>query len=208
MGRDWVDWHGAYADPDSPLSRRLSAVRDQIRLALDTAPAGPIRAVSMCAGDGRDLLGVLADHPRAADVSARLVELDPTLAERARANAAALPSRIEVREGDAAFTDAYAGAVPAQIALFCGVFGNLTDTDVAATVAAAPEFVTPGGVVIWTRHRREPDLVPSILDWFTAAGFEPLSVSPKEAGFGVGAHRFIGPPRDLVTGRRLFTFQR
>ena len=208
MGRDWVDWHTAYADPASSLSQRLRTVQEQIRAALDAAPAGPIPVVSMCAGEGRDLLGVLADHPRAADVSARLVELDPTLADRARTAAAALPSRVEVVTADAAFTDAYAGAVPAQLALFCGVFGNISDVDIAATVAAAPEFVRPGGVVVWTRHREDPDLVPTILDWFAEADFEPLFVSPKDAGFGVGAHRFLGPGRPLVPGRRLFTFQR
>jgi hypothetical protein len=183
-------------------------VQEQIRAALDAAPAGPIPVVSMCAGEGRDLLGVLADHPRAADVDARLVELDPTLAERARQTAATLPATIEVATADAACTDAYAGAVPAQLALFCGVFGNISDADIAATVAAAPQFVRPGGVVVWTRHREDPDLVPQLVDWFGAAGFEPLFLSPKDAGFGVGAHRYIGPGRPLVTGRRLFTFQR
>jgi len=208
MGRDWIDWHTAYADPESSLSQRLRTVQEQIRAALDAAPAGPIPVVSMCAGEGRDLLGVLADHPRAADVAARLVELDPTLAERARQTAATLPATIEVATADAGFTDAYAGAVPAQLALFCGVFGNISDPDIAATVAAAREFVRPGGVVVWTRHREEPDLVPRILEWFAEAGFEPLFVSPKDAGFGVGAHRYIGPARPLGTGRRLFTFQR
>ncbi|GIF70744.1 SAM-dependent methyltransferase [Asanoa siamensis] len=208
MGRDWVDWHSGYADPDFRLSQRLRTVREQIRQALDTAPPGPIAVVSMCAGDGRDLLGVLADHPRAADVDARLVELDPILGERARAAAADLPARVEVVTGDASFTDAYAGAVPAHLALFCGVFGNISDVDIAATIAAAPEFVAPGGVVIWTRHREDPDLVPHILDWFAEARFEPLFVSPKDAGYGVGAHRYTGEGRPLTPGRRLFTFER
>ncbi|MEV4539939.1 class I SAM-dependent methyltransferase [Asanoa sp. NPDC049518] len=208
MARDWVDWHTGYADPDSTISRRLVAVREQIRLALDEAPPGRIGVVSMCAGEGRDLLGVLATHPRAADVDARLVELDPVLADRARATAAGLPSRVEVIQADAALTDTYTGAVPAQVVLFCGIFGNISDEDIATTVAAAPEFAAPGGVVIWTRHRREPDLVPQILDWFAAAGFEPLSVSPPDADYGVGAHRNTGPPRPLVPGRRLFNFQR
>ncbi|MDG4822560.1 SAM-dependent methyltransferase [Asanoa sp. WMMD1127] len=205
---DWVSWHSAYADPSSSLSRRLEAVREQIRLCLSAAPSGSLRAVSMCAGDGRDLLGVLASHPRAADVSARLVELDPTLAARARAAAASLPAEVSVVEGDAAFTSAYAGAVPADLALFCGVFGNISPTDIATTIAAVPEFVAPGGVVIWTRHREAPDLVPQILEWFADVGCESLYVSPKDAGFGVGAHRFVGTPRPLVAGRRLFTFER
>jgi hypothetical protein len=75
--RDWHEWHAAYDNPESGLARRLSWVQDQIRAVLDAAPAGPLRAISLCAGQGRDLIGVLADHPRANDVSARLVELDP-----------------------------------------------------------------------------------------------------------------------------------
>ncbi|MEV4618275.1 SAM-dependent methyltransferase [Asanoa sp. NPDC049573] len=205
---DWVRWHSAYADPASSLSQRLLAVQAQIRAALTAAPAGPIPVVSMCAGEGRDLLGVLADHPRAADVSARLVELDPVLCESARVAAEPLPSRVEVVTADAGWTDPYVGAVPARLALFCGVFGNISDVDVAATVAAAPSFVAPGGMVVWTRHRGAPDLVPQICEWFESAGFEQVFVSPRDARFGLGVHRFVGAARPLVAGHRLFAFQR
>jgi hypothetical protein len=41
--RDWYAWHALYDDPDSGLSRRLSWVRDRIRVALDEAPPGPVR---------------------------------------------------------------------------------------------------------------------------------------------------------------------
>jgi hypothetical protein len=41
---DWVGWHRAYEDADSPLYRRLQQVRAQIRAALDAAPPGPLRA--------------------------------------------------------------------------------------------------------------------------------------------------------------------
>src|ERR1700686_5164834 len=75
---EWVEWHAGYA-PGTPLARRLALVQDRIRTALDDRPRVPIRIISMCAGDGRDILGVLTDHPRQPDVSARLVELDPEL---------------------------------------------------------------------------------------------------------------------------------
>ena len=78
MSRDWREWHTAY-DGDTPLTQRLAIVQARIADALDAAPPGPIRVISMCAGQGRDLLGVLADHPRRADVRARLVELDGEL---------------------------------------------------------------------------------------------------------------------------------
>ena len=74
---DWIAWHKKYEDPASSLSRRLIAVRRRISEALDQFPAGRIRVASMCAGDGRDLFGILENHPRAKDVSGRLVEWNP-----------------------------------------------------------------------------------------------------------------------------------
>ena len=49
-GRDWHAWHNAYDDPGSSLARRLAVVRARIADTLDAAPPGPLRAVSMCAG--------------------------------------------------------------------------------------------------------------------------------------------------------------
>ena len=103
---EWVEWHKGYA-AGSPLSKRLEVVQRLIRGALDSAPSGPIRVISLCAGDGRDLLGVIPTHPRGADVRARLVELDPQLAERARSRAAELSQGIAVVTGDASLTNAY-----------------------------------------------------------------------------------------------------
>ena len=59
--RDYVQWHEAYDDPGSELSRRLRAVQGYLRARLD-ATSGPIRVLSVCSGDGRDILGVLADR--------------------------------------------------------------------------------------------------------------------------------------------------
>ena len=67
--RDWQAWHDSYDVPDSPLARRLEAVQACVREALGHAPPGPLRAVSMCAGQGRDLIGVLASHPRGREVT-------------------------------------------------------------------------------------------------------------------------------------------
>src|SRR5204862_3093205 len=86
--RDWVAWHEPYDQPGSSLARRLEVVQDRIAAALEQAPPGPIRVISMCAGQGRDLLGALADHARAIDVTARLVELDPRNVVVARQEAA------------------------------------------------------------------------------------------------------------------------
>ena len=172
---DWHAWHDDYDKPGTPLARRLAAVQDQIRVALDAAPPGPLHAVSLCAGQGRDLIGVLARHPHRDDVTARLVEIDPRNAAAAReaAEAAGLPG-VEVVTADAALTDQYAGMVPAYLVLACGMFGHLTDDDVRRMIGFCTQLCAHGGTVIWTRQRREPDLVPRIRDWFAEDGFEPV----------------------------------
>lgn len=204
MARDWHSWHREYDDPGSRLSRRLAAVQQFIRAALDRMPAGPIRALSVCAGEGRDLLGVLADHPRAADVTGRLVELDSALAGRAAAHA---PPGIEVVCGDASTTSAYAGAVPADLVLVCGVFGNVTDGDIQRTVGSLATLCAQRGVVIWTRHRNPPDRTADIRRWFAEAGFDELGfVGPDDLRFGVGSHRLTAGPLPYVPDVRLFSF--
>ena len=206
-GRDWVAWHDAYDDPRTPLAQRLVAVQARIAGALDEAPPGPLRAVSICAGQGRDLIGVLREHPRAPDVTARLVELDPHNAAIARQSAAdAGLTQVEVVTGDAARTDLYAGLVPARLVLACGVFGNITDEDVARTIRYCAGLCAAGGTVVWTRGRGEPDLIPQICEWFAAEGFELLGVSEPGTRWGVGAHRFAGTPRPLPAGEQMFTF--
>jgi hypothetical protein len=182
-------------------------VQERIGAALDGFPPGPVRVVSLCAGQGRDLLTVLAEHPRRDDVTARLVELDPRNADLAR-NAAqeAGLSSVQVVEGDAALTDHYAGFVPADLVLVCGVFGNVTDKDVEATVVACTQLCATAGTVVWTRHRRPPDLVPQICEWFNENGFELLSLSDPGEPFGLGAHRYAGHPQPLTPTTRIFTF--
>jgi hypothetical protein len=39
------------------------------------------------------------------------------------------------------------------------------------TVLGMPTLCSPGATVVWTRHRREPDLTPTIREWFVEAGF-------------------------------------
>lgn len=206
--RDWVEWHRQYDQPDSPLGRRLAIVQQWIREALDRARDGPVSVVSVCAGQGTDLIGALEDHPRRHDVVARLVELDERNVEVARvaARAAGLGG-VSVLRADAGVTDSYADAVPAALVLACGVFGNVSDHDIAATIQALPQLCDSDGVVIWTRHRRPPDLNPAIRGWFGAAGFEEVRFeAPADDHFGVGAHVFRGTPVPLETGVRLFTF--
>ncbi len=204
---DWHSWHEDYDRPDSALAHRLRAVQTLIKQALDDAPAGPLRIVSLCAGQGRDLLEVLAEHPRRDDVRARLVELDP----RNAAVAAETVNRhrltgVEVVTGDASLIDHYADLVPADIVVACGIFGNITDEDIERAIGFLPQLTKTGGTVLWTRGRTVPDRVPLILNWFDDRGFDLVRVSPPDVSYGVGAHRFTAHPEPLVPGEQIFTF--
>jgi hypothetical protein len=203
---DWHTWHEDYADPDSALGRRLVVVQAQVRAALDRSAPGPVRAISMCAGQGHDLIGVLAEHPRHADVTARLVELDEhnTLLARRAATEARL-GEVEVVAVDASMTDAYEGAVPADLVLLCGVFGNISAEDIANTVSHLPRLCAPQATVIWTRHRHPPDLTPYIRETFERASFGELAFEDSPP-FGVGANRPLAPPLPFTSGVRLFEF--
>ncbi|WP_018786339.1 methyltransferase domain-containing protein [Micromonospora sp. CNB394] len=207
MTKDWYAWHSDYDQPESALARRLAEVRQRVADALDAAPPGPLRALSLCAGQGRDLIPVLATHPRGGDVTARLVELDARnvdLARRAAADAGL--TGVEVVTGDASLTDRYADLAPADLVLVCGIFGNITDDDIRATVRHCASLCATGCTVLWTRHRREPDLVPAICEWFAEEGFDPVAVNSPADGVCVGAHRFTGTPRPLAAGERMFAF--
>lgn len=208
--RNWRAWHLEYDDPNSRLSRRLRVVQRLLRDAIDVCPDGAIRIVHMCAGQARDLVGVLSDHPRRTDVTARLVELDEHNAEFARRSAAeARLDGIEVVTGDAGTSSAYAGAVPANVVIACGIFGNVSDTDVERTIAFFPSMCAPGAMVLWTRHPHPPDLTLHIRRWFAEHGFDEVAfVKPDDGTFAVGSHRFTGEPAPFDAGVRLFTFFR
>jgi hypothetical protein len=210
MSTDWSSWHETYEDRASPLATRLRVVQGVIRDLLDSRSDRPSHVLSLCAGKGLDVLGVLSSHPARSMVSARLVELDPALADEARKAAeAAKLQNVEVVVADAGSTDSYAGAVPADLVLACGVFGNISDHDVEATVRAMPSLSARGGTVVWTRHRHAPDLTPEIRQWFAESGLtEHAFISPGPESFAVGVHRLEGAGEPLVPGRRLFTFLR
>jgi hypothetical protein len=157
------------------------------------------------------VLGVLPSHPRRDDVRACLVELDPVLAARARRRAddAGLAG-VEVRTADAALVDGFADAAPANVVLVCGIFGNISDDDIERTVVALPQLCERDATVLWTRHRRPPDLTPTIRDWFSREGFDELAFEAPEVArwVSVGAACLRADPQPLEPGTRLFTFTR
>jgi hypothetical protein len=194
MTTDWVAWHAQYDDPASALSQRLVFVQGHLRRAVEACDLSrPVRVVSACAGDGRDVIGV-AGELAAGRISARLVELDPSLAARATEAARDLID-VEVVCGDAAATSIYAGAVPADVVLLCGIFGNISEADMEATIHESRCLCAEHATVIWTRHRRQPGVVDRINSWFADAGFTPVAMdAPADQWIGVGVHRLVAAP--------------
>jgi hypothetical protein len=206
--KDWQAWHEPYADETSPLSRRLRLVQRHIAAWLDDRHGEPLTAVSACAGQGHDLLGVLSIRADASRVRATLLEYDErnVAAARVAADDAAL-SNVTVVRANAGDRAAYVGAVPADLVLMAGVFGNISDLDVHGTISALPELCAPGATVIWTRTRRAPDLTPVVRRWLAASSFvEQAFHAPTDALFSVGVHHFVGVPRPLTPRGRLFRF--
>ena len=212
-GRDWHAWHQEYADPASSLSRRLEEVWIQLAALLERG-AGSVRLLSLCSGDGRDTIPVVAGAER--DVAVTLVELDEGLARAAAAAAAAAGIAADVRTGDAGAAATWSDLPPVDVLMLCGVFGNISDADVERTVVAARSMLTPGGAVIWTRGNRVPDDPTEHTDdpaervrlVFLAAGFDEVAfVRPTDASYRVGVARLLEPAGDPLPPR-LFSFVR
>lgn len=205
--RDWLAWHDSYRDASSPHSQRLRIVQNEIRKVLPKQPGKPFRIVSLCAGQGDDLIGALEGYPDPGQLRARLVELDERNFARLREKArTAGLDHFDLVRGDAADTRLYEGIVPADLVLVCGVFGNISDADIRHTIASLPQFCRNGAMVLWTRHRREPDLTPRIRNWFEESGFaETGFFAPEGLLISVGASRFQGRPQPLNPAK-LFTF--
>lgn len=136
------------------------------------------------------------------------MELDPELVAAGREHAAQHGfSHVEFVQRDASTTDAYAGAVPAELVLVCGVFGNVMDSDIRNTVEQIPTLCARGATVIWTRGRFEPDITPRIREWFVDAGFDELAFVPiPDTTAAVGANRLRADPLPFHAACRLFTF--
>jgi hypothetical protein len=152
---------------------------------------------------------VLAHHPRSADVRAVLVESDARNVALACEAAAGLGlSQVEVRHADASLVDGFADALPADVLLLCGIFGNVSDRDIQRTVQAAGALCREGATVIWTRHRRAPDLTPLLRAWFADSGFQEIAFDAPgtDTLVGVGVHRLSCAPAAERPRQRLFTF--
>jgi hypothetical protein len=210
MPKTWFEWHDLY-NVEPRLQQRLQIVRQYIWNAIDASPPGKIRVVSLCAGDGRDLLGTLASHPRRNDVYGRLVELNPQLAEQGKASVKSdgLSNQLEFVNGDATNSSSYVGVVPADIIIVCGIFGNLADeAELRRLIANLPVLAKKGSFAIWTRGNSDgiaySDIVRQV---FRKNEFEEVNFQLTLTGdMGVGIHKYLGEGLPLVENRQLFEF--
>ncbi len=208
---DWNDWYKQY-DSFPGLRARLRIVCEQIAATLDDCPAGPIRIVSICAGDGRDVIGALHNHPRRNDVTASLLDSDQDSIHRgvAAAEAAGLGGQLHFIHADATLAGNYAGAVPADLVILSGLIGHLRHENVPGFVRSLPMFCRTGGWVIWNRHlvlyEGQKRVFP-IREFFRQAAFKEVHYETTAAdGFAVSRVRFTGPVEPLDTTRVLFEF--
>ncbi|MBD2691181.1 class I SAM-dependent methyltransferase family protein [Anabaena catenula] len=210
MPKDWLEWHDLY-NTEAKLQQRLKIVREYISYSLDNSPAGIIRIVSVCAGDGRDLLGILANHPRTEDVYARLVEINPQLVERGRATieSLGLTKQIEFINGDATAAANYVGVVPADIVIVCGIFGNLADENELNRLLGNLSFLSKkGAFILWTRgHSNGIAYSETVRKYFREFGFKEVNFQLTATGdMGVGIHRYLGENVAVSKEQQLFVF--
>ena len=208
--KDWLAWHEAYEDPASSLALRLEVVRRLIGQALDEVASAEPRLLSLCAGDGRDVISVLAARAAQPYVAAVLIESDPMLAQRAREAAAKVGlSSVEVRCKDAGDLSSFSDVVPVDVLMLCGIFGNIEHSAVKSAVDAIPRLVRSSGFVIWTRGGSEPDRRPEIRRLFKSAGLEEVAFEGAPERYGVGLNRQLAvpaPSSGRQSSHRLFTF--
>jgi hypothetical protein len=207
--KNWYDWHRPYEDATSDLSHRLEVVQRDIEDWLDSRPEGDLTIVSLCAGQGRDVLGILRSRPRdAGRLRAWLVETDERNVRDARATLKELPpARVEIWQRDAGADQTYRDLPKADLLLLVGIFGNVSDEDVHRTIQAAPLYCNPGARVVWSRGRGEPDLTPSIRQWFSESGFIELRFDIWEgSNASVGYHVLTNPVPTVDPAWPIFTF--
>src|SRR5262245_52437108 len=207
---DWAKWHDLY-DVSIPLKERLLAVRAQIAAAAARVPGTSVYLVSICAGDGRDVIGTFAAADARQDVHATLIEAHPALVTRGQAavEQLGLARRITFRCADATQSSTYVDLRPAHLIVLSGVFGNLTERNVPRLIAALPSLCARDASVIWTRNLFDDgeEATQSIRQCFVAADFiEEVVVRTPLGLFAVGTHAFRGVRRPLPVNQTLFEF--
>ncbi|HEX2474645.1 MAG TPA: class I SAM-dependent methyltransferase family protein [Lacipirellulaceae bacterium] len=209
--RSWTGWPTeAYAE--NRYQQRLEAVQQHLIDCLDNAPRGPIRLISICAGDGRDVIGVLPSHERRNDLSAWLVELDcQSVAAGIRdAAVAGLQNSVRFFNRDATEYATYQGIAPADIVFACGVWGHVPAHERASLAEALAGLCKPRGTVTWTRGISNGTArLGEIEALFVRPTWERLRITrTDDKKWAVATYRCDGQSRLLPRTGRIFNFER
>lgn len=208
---DWNQWHTGY-ETSASLQARLKAVSEQITIAINDCPPGPIKIISLCAGDGRDILLALQNHPRRKDVSASLVDNHLESIERGRELAlkTGLTKQIHFLHADAGLGETYADIGHANVVLLSGFLGHLRHGDALNLISKLPMVVKTNGSVIWNRHvvlHDGAEQVARIRGAFRSHHFdEEHFAATAEDGFAMGRVCFKGESAPLDAAQKLFEF--
>jgi SAM-dependent methyltransferase len=208
---EWSGWPDA-AYRQERYQQRLVAVESHLTESLDKAAPGPVRIISLCAGDGRDVVEVLRSHKRKDDVVAWLVELSRQSVALGveRAAQAGLGKNVKFLCGDATDFESYQRLAPADIVLACGVWGHVPASERATLARGLATLCKPGGDLIWTRGvLRGMSCFEQIQSLFGAPAWQRQRVSfTPDASWGIATARYCGPPLALPKSGRLFHFRR
>jgi hypothetical protein len=192
--------------------RRLRVVQEHLAECLDVAPPGAVKVLSMCAGDGRDVIGVVQSHPRRNDVSAWLVELNRQSVDLGLhyTTHAGLEKSLRFVNEDATVYTTYKYIAPADIVLVCGVWGHVPPPERGGLVQAAAALTRAGGSVIWTRGvSKGMSRFDEIDSLFAEPAWEKVRVSfTADKSWAVATHRYRGPAQELPADGQIFHFQK
>jgi hypothetical protein len=207
---NWNTWHLEYDDPESELVGRLNAVQRHVSEVVEACPPGPVTVVSICGGQGREVIGALADHPRRPDVRGRLVELDPDNAASARQRAKdAGLDLFEVVTGDASVSASYEGLPPADLVVLSGVFGHLDDPDQVHTIEFLTQICKSGAAVVWTSYLRVEGRAERLRQYFVEQGFDEVvfeRIPGDDLRFTVALSRYAGSQQQFARDATIFEF--
>jgi len=207
----WARWHDQYAKLPG-LIARLSLVRQHLSKCLDLLPSGGIRVVSVCAGDGRDIIAVLSRHIRSQDVSGWLVENDPRVVESGlqEIEKAGLGHGLNYILDDASRSSTYSKIAPTDVVLVAGVFGNLRGVEALKLIERLPSLCKPEAFVVWTRHCTLNDgeaQLAMMSQRFAGNEFESFNYElTPTADFVVATHQYKGGPKTLIKDEKWFEF--
>jgi hypothetical protein len=188
----------------------MMEVRRHVAAIVAEAPAGPVTVLSICGGQGRELIGALEDHPRKGDVRGRLVELDAdNTAFASRWAAEAGLTGLEIITGDASLGTSYEGLGPVDLVVISGVFGHLGTSDRLRLIDFTRQLCQPGTGMVWTSHLSNDGPAEWVRRAFVECRFEELEhdlVPGDDFQFTVTRNRYTGAQQPLDPNQKIFTF--